>query len=207
MGDNGRKIGILGGTFNPIHVGHLLLAQYALEQAGLDKVMIMPSGQSYMKKDMYILTAEDRLKMAELSVREHLDFEVSDMEICRGGYTYTYETLEELKRDNPLDEFYFIIGADCLYTIEKWKSPERIFKACTILSAVRDDKDTEQLQEQADYLKEKFNAEICLLNFPRIDFSSSEIRERIAKGKSIRYMVHPDVETYILEHKLFLNQI
>lgn len=198
-----KKIGILGGTFNPIHIGHLLLAQYALEQAELDKILLMPSGQSYMKKDIYILPAAERLKLTELSVQGQPCFEVSDMEIRRGGYTYTYETLESLREEHPQDQFYFIIGADCLYSIEKWKKPEKIFAACTILSAVREDMDMERLKEQAAHLKLQYEADIRLLQFPRIDISSSEIRDRVRQGKSIRHMVPFKVEKYILEKQVY----
>jgi len=197
-----KKIGILGGTFNPIHIGHLLLAQYAFEQAELAKIIFIPSGVSYMKQDIPILPAKDRMRLVELSIQYHSCFEVSDMEILRPGNTYTYETLEELKRKQD-NHYYFILGADSVFSMEKWKEPARIFKSCTILAAVRETTDKERLRIKTEDLKQKFGADIMLLDFPRIDISSSEIRERLKLGKSIHHMVAPEAEEYIYKNQLF----
>ena len=199
------KIGILGGTFNPIHLGHILLARTALAQANLEKIIFMPSGVSYMKRNMSILPAHERMKLVELSIMEYSQFESSDMEILRGGNTYTYETLEVLSSRSPGDELYFILGADCLYSMENWREPERIFRSCTVLAAVRDGVDQDSLKKKADDLKKKFEAKIRLLNLPRTDISSSEIRECLQQGKSISGMVAPAAEKYILERKLYSN--
>lgn len=202
----GGKTGVLGGTFNPVHMGHLHLAQAALKQAGLDQVLFMPSGISYMKRGQYILPASQRVKLIELSVRDNPFFQVCDMEIRRDGYTYTYETMETLKRMNPAGEYYFICGADSLYSVENWKYPERIFGSCVFLTAVREDTDRIRLGEQAEKLRRLYHADIRLLAFTRIDISSTGIRERIAEGKSIEGMVMPEAEKYIWEHKLFAEQ-
>lgn len=201
-----RKTGIMGGTFNPVHMGHLLLAENAREQAGLEQVIFMPSGQSYMKRDMHILKPEERMRLVELSIAGNPYFSVSDMEILRSGYTYTYETLEQLGRKNPCTEYYFITGADCLFSIEKWKHPERIFAGCTLLAAVRSGAGYQELEAQAAHLRHKFGARIILLETPRIDISSTDIRERIRKGRSIRYMVAEKAERYIYEKQLFICQ-
>lgn len=201
----GKKTGILGGTFNPVHRGHLLLAQAALEQAGLEQVLFMPSGISYMKRGQYILPAGERVKLIELSVRDNPFFRVCDMEIRREGYTYTYETMEALKEADPAGEYYFICGADSLYFVEKWKYPERIFRACVFLAAVRADTDKAGLEAQAAKLRRLYRGDIRLLAFDRTDISSTGIRERIAAGKSIEGMVMPEAEKYIWEHKLFAD--
>lgn len=201
-----RKTGIMGGTFNPVHMGHLLLAENAREQAELDQVIFMPSGQSYMKREMHILKPEERMRLVELSIAGNPYFSVSDMEILRRGYTYTYETLEQLSRENPCTEYYFITGADCLFTIEKWKHPERIFAGCTLMAAARSSAGYQELEAQAAHLGYKFGARIILMETPRIDISSTDIRERIRKGRSIRYMVAEKAERYIYEKQLFICQ-
>lgn len=198
-----RKIGIMGGTFNPIHTGHLLLAQAALEEAELDRVCFMPSGVSYLKCEDTVLDAEHRLRLTELAVFNNPNFTVSDMEIKRSGNTYTSDTLKQLKAEQPENSFYFILGADCLYSMETWYRPEEIFSSCTILAAVRDNLDLSDLEEKAASLRKRFDAEIFLLHLPRIDISSTDIRERIKAGKSIRYMVPDAVRDYILQNDLY----
>ena len=201
-----QKVGIIGGTFNPIHLGHISLAKTAYEQLSLDKVIFMPSGKSYMKRNLYVLPGEIRLTLINMSIRDYPYFESSDMEITRNGNTYTYETLELLKSGEPETDFYFIMGADCLYTIEKWVYPDRIFQAASIVAAVRDSVAMDDLAKQATYLEHKFHANITLLKFPPMDISSSMIRERISSQTSIRGLVPAAAEEYILANKLFLSE-
>lgn len=198
-----HKLGIMGGTFNPIHVGHLLLAEAALTEVNLDGVMFLPSGQSYMKEEDRIVDAKYRLEMTHLAICDHPSFFVSDIEIKRRGNTYTCDTLSQIKQLHPKTELYFIMGADCLFSIENWKNPEQIFEACTILTTVRDEADYAQLNEQAQKLKDKFQAKIIILPFLKTEISSTTIRERIAQKKSIRYMVPKAVYAYIEENKLY----
>lgn len=198
-----KKIGIMGGTFNPIHTGHLLLAQAALEEAKLDRICFMPSGISYLKQDNTVLDAAHRLQMTQLAVSGNPDFTVSDMEIKREGNTYTCDTLKQLKEEQPQNSFYFIVGADSLFYMENWYHPKEIFASCTILAAVRDDFGLSDLEEKANQLKREFDADISLLHLPRIDISSTDIRERIKSGKSIRYMVPDAVCDYILQNHLY----
>lgn len=124
-----KKIGIMGGTFNPIHIGHLIIAEKAREQFGLDHVLFMPSGMPYMKDCREVLPGKTRTKMTELAIQSNLFFAISTIEVEREGRTYTYETLEYLRTQNPDTEYYFILGADSLWKIEEWKHPERIFAA------------------------------------------------------------------------------
>lgn len=198
-----HKLGILGGTFNPIHIGHLLLAEAALAEAGLDGVMFLPSGYSYMKDSDEILPAEERLTITKLAISEQPAFFASDMEIKREGNTYTYETLSTIKAMHPDTELYFIMGADCLFTIESWKCPDMIFGTCTLIAAVRDDVDMEELKKQAEKLKQKYDAKIILLPFLKTEISSTTIRERMKQGKSIRYMVPSAVRTYLEERNFY----
>ena len=148
-----KKIGIMGGTFNPIHMGHLIIAEKAREQSGLDKVLFMPSGIPYMKDSRQVLPGKVRAQMTELAIRSNPFFDISTMEVEREGRTYTYETLETLRAQNPDTKYYFILGADSLWKIEEWRYPERIFAACHILAAVREEKTTEDMKEQIHYLE------------------------------------------------------
>ena len=154
------RIGILGGTFNPIHYGHLIIAEQAYDQFALDKVLIMPSGVSYLKKDQKIPEGSVRLRMASLAVEDNPCFEVCDMEIKRGGNTYTADTIDELKRNDPESEFFFITGADTLHDMGFWMYPERIFSGCTVLVAVRNNETPDDLKSDIDSYRERYCAKI-----------------------------------------------
>lgn len=198
-----RRIGIMGGTFNPIHMGHLLLAEWVKSEAGLEEIWLVPNGVSYMKESQEVAPAEDRLRMTELAIKRNRSFKCLDLEVKRGGYTYSYETLEELTRAYPGDTFYFILGADCLFTLETWKYPERIFQCCRLIVAVRDDVSLEIMTEKKEELEQRYGGEILLLPFVRMSLSSTKIRERIRQGKSVRYMVPDSVLTYIEGKRLY----
>ena len=198
-----KKIGILGGTFNPIHTGHLLMAEYAREAVGLDIVILMPTGRSYLKAGTNVPDGQIRLEMVERCIEDNPGLLASDMEIRREGNTYTYETLLQWKSLCPEAELYFIVGADSLFSMEDWVKPEVIFANCTVLAAGREDASTEEMLVKKAELEERFGAKILLMNFPQIDISSTTIRERVRKGQSIRYLVHGKVREYILEHGLY----
>ena len=198
-----RRVGIMGGTFNPIHIGHLLLAENAYSAFGLDQVLFIPSGCSYMKEQSGILDPDTRLRMTSLAVADNPHFQVSDIEIRRPGYTYTCETLEQLERENPGTEFFFLAGADSLFAMETWKNPEIIFQKATVLAAVRDDCGNSRLSEQAERLREKYHGRICLIPSGNVEISSSDIRSRIQEGRSIRYLVPERVREYIEENGLY----
>lgn len=194
-----RKIGIMGGTFDPIHIGHLMLAEWARNAAGLGKVWLIPTGQSYRKANTSVLPAAERLHMAKLATIDNEALLCLDLEVRRDGYTYSYETVELLKKEYPNEELYFIVGADCLYDIETWKYPERIMNSCTILAAARGDVSLQELEEKRQELINQFGGNIVLLPFPQFSVSSSQIRERIRQGLSVRYMVPDRVLEYIEE--------
>lgn len=222
-----RQIGIMGGTFNPIHNGHLLIAEKAREQFSLEKVLFMPSGIPYMKDQHEVLSVSDRCEMTALAIADHPYFELSTLEAAdavQGKNTYTFETLQKLRKADPEADYYFILGADSLYAIESWKQPAQIFQNCTILAAVRtlepsDDKQSQhpldcgtekeanetmisacaqnRLRQQMQYLREKYGASVELLEFGGIDISSTQIRKKIRRGESIRGRVPEAVEAYI----------
>lgn len=200
-----KKTGIMGGTFNPIHIGHLLLAENAKETFGLDEILFIPSGLSYMKSGIKIADKWMRLEMTRLAVSDNPFFTLSSMEVEREGNSYTYETLELLRTSEPETEFFFIAGADSIFAMGSWKNPEAIFRSCTVLAAVRGGTCGGDLDGQIEYLHKKYGARIERIEMKEIPFSSTDIRERIREGKSIRYMVPDKVADYIKEHRLYME--
>ena len=196
-------LGIMGGTFDPIHMGHLLLAETALSDLELNGILFLPSGCSYMKNAENVLDAKHRLRMTELGISGNPDFYLSDMEIKRSGNTYTCETLKLLREVLPHTALYFLVGADCLFSIENWYRPEEILAGCTLVAAVRDGVPMEKMEAQCGYLAEKYHGDVRLLNFSETAISSTQIRKRIHMGKSIRYMVPDAVRLYLEEHGLY----
>lgn len=197
------RIGIMGGTFNPIHTAHLILAENAYEELKLDKIYFMPSKKPPHKLNEIILNDEHRIEMIELAIMNNPHFEISCMELEREGITYTADTLEELNRDYPQNDFYFIMGADSLFQIEEWCNIEQIFKLSHIAAAVRDHSTYEDVTGQITYLTENFHARIHLLTTPNMDISSKMLRQNIKNGKSIRYYVPDPVLKYISDHNLY----
>ena len=201
-----EKIGILGGTFDPIHLGHLIIAEQARDQYGLDRVLLIPSGHSYFKdnRSKKVLPAQTRLQMTKIAAQDHAPFEVSDIEVNRPGNTYSFETLEELKALYPESELFFIVGADTVCSMRTWKEPERIFAVCTILSAIREDQvDPDRLREESEALSRDYGARILPVSIPNIGISSTDIRRRAEAGKSIHYLVPSALESYIIETGIY----
>lgn len=198
------RIGVLGGTFDPIHLGHLILAEQSADQFELDKVLIMPSGISYFKEKRGILPAKDRFAMVKAAVASNHRFEASDLEMKRPGKTYTADTITELNKLYPDDQIYFITGADTLFQMDTWHDPQRIFAGCHILVAVRNESSIESLKSCIKDYEIKFGARINLLHTTEIDVSSTMIRKNISEGKSVRYYLPDQVIEYIVKNKLYL---
>lgn len=197
-----QKIGIMGGTFNPIHMGHLMLAECAYSDFKLDKILFIPNGKSYMKDN--VLDTDVRLCMTKLAIEFNDHFEISTIEIERSGNSYTYETLELLTQHNPDVDYYLILGADSVANIDKWKCPQRIFDKAKILCAYRSGISMSDLQLQIDYLTDKYNADIQLMKMKTIEITSTDIRNNVKLGKSIRYMVPNAVYDYIMTNNLYI---
>lgn len=199
-----RKIGIMGGTFDPIHIGHLILGENAFLQFGLDEVLFMPSGNPPHKRDRRgRASTMQRVEMVQKAIGPNTHFALSLAETHEEGYTYTKETLERLKAENPDTEYYFIIGADSLFSFENWREPEKICSLCTLVAAVRNHISGEEMDAQIRYLREKLGARILKLDTPNIDISSGTIRRWLSLEKSIRYYVPDEVIRYIEEHGLY----
>lgn len=219
-----RRIGIMGGTFNPIHNGHLAIAKKAKEQFLLEKVLFMPSGVPYMKDQREVLPIQVRCEMTALAIKDMPGFELSEMEAsdaALGKNTYTCDTLQKLKAADPEADYYFILGADSLYAMEDWKNPALIFQNCTVLAAVRTtvtlsvkDGTSESgmrepgeqqphLSDQVRYLQEKYHASVKLLEFAGMDISSTQIRAMVKAGKSLQGLVPEAVAVYIWQNHLY----
>lgn len=196
-----KKIGIIGGTFNPIHLAHLYIAYEAKCQLNLDKVIFMPAGSPPHKKNEDILEAPLRYKMVLEAIKKYEDFEISNYEIEKEGFSYTYETLENFKsKDNIL---YFITGADCLINIEKWKNPDRIFKASKLVVFNRPGYDKESLKLQKNEIEKKYNTSINFLDIMDLEISSTMIRDRIKDGKKIDFFIPKEVLDFIIKNNIY----
>lgn len=196
-----KRIGIYGGTFNPIHNGHLIAAQNALEQFALDTVLFVPSNISYLKNN--VTKSIHRVKMTELAISNNPAFLLSTVEIERGGNSYTYQTLEKLSQLYPNDELFFIVGADSFDYIDTWKCPDVIFKKASLIVAKREGFDESSLDSTKNMLTAKYNAKIYMLSERHFDISSSEIRNRVKNGLIIDYFVPQCVKDYIITNNLY----
>lgn len=199
------KIGIMGGTFNPIHNGHLSLAGAAMEQYNLEEIWFMPSGLPAHKANNELLAADIRLHMVNLAICNHKSFKASSFEIEREGFTYTADTVEALNNMYPEDEFYFIIGGDSLMKFHKWVRPDVISTHSTLLAAGRNGFSKEDLENQAAYLKKEFNTKIYFVEMPELIISSNAIRSfcKEQQYEKIQTMIPDKVYQYITEHKLW----
>ena len=202
----GRKVGILGGTFDPIHTAHLIIAEAAYDAFRLDEVLLMPSGHSYFKdsRAQKVLPSEVRYAMVCEAAADNPHFTPSDYEIQREGNTYTFETLRGLKDLHPENHYYFIVGADSVRDILTWKNPESIFADCTLLAAFREDGiPTEEFLAEVEKLRTHYGADIYTLEIPAIGISSTDIRNRVKNGRTIHYLVPERVERYIIESGIY----
>ncbi len=198
------KIGIMGGTFDPIHNGHLMLGEYAYKQYGLNQIWFMPNGNPPHKDSETIESkTRHRMEMVKLAIMDKPYFALQPYEAETKGVHYSYKTMEYFNETYPEHQFYFIIGADSLFNMEKWKKPERLLKTCIMLAAYRDDKGTKEMTKQIQYLNQKYEADIRLLNTPNLDISSSDIRKMLKEDVSIREIVPEAVADYIEENQLY----
>ena len=201
-----KKVGIMGGTFDPIHVGHLILGENAYHQFALDKVLFMPSGNPPHKRNRQgRATLEQRIEMVRLAIQDNSHFELSLEDAFEDGYSYTKQTLERLTLANPDVEYYFIMGADSLFSFEDWREPERIVQLAVIVAAVRDHVNEETMQKQVTYLQNKMGANIHILSTPNMDISSQMLRGWVEEGRSLRYYIPDSVVEYIQKNNLYLD--
>jgi nicotinate-nucleotide adenylyltransferase len=195
------RLGVLGGTFDPVHVGHLLLAEEAREQLGLERVLFVPAGQPWRKAGRQISEAAHRLKMLRLAIEDNPAFEVSELETARAGPSYTGETLAAIGDKHKDAELFFVLGEDALADLPNWRDPDRILELAMLAVARRPGEGA----GSPELVAIAPGREVWL-SMPQIGISSSDIRERVRKGLSVRYRVPDAVGAYIRKHKLYSDQ-
>lgn len=202
------RIGILGGSFNPVHNGHLILAQDALEQFGLHRVLFIPAAQPPHKPSVALAPAADRLAMLRLAVAGDPRFEVSDLELQRGGVSYTVDTLRLLRAERPEAVLSFIIGGDSLRELHTWKDIYAILDLAELVTVARPGFRTDDLNEATLRLRDPWPRRLAaqVASGHLVEISSTDIRQRVARGRSIRYLVSGPVEQYIADHALYRQQ-
>ena len=198
------KIGILGGSFDPIHLGHVNLALDAKKAVGLDKVIFIPAAKQPFKLDKKPASGQDRLEMIKLAVEDIEGLEVSSYELDEEGISYTYLTVRAMRRLYGDDaELYFITGTDTFLKIEIWKNAEELLTGLSYIIGTRPGYKQQEFDECADRIYEKYGTEILNINNTQYDISSTEIRERVAKGLTCHDLIPEKVERYIIENGLY----
>jgi nicotinate-nucleotide adenylyltransferase len=197
------RLGLFGGTFDPVHVGHLVLAEQCREQCGLDQVWFIPSGQPPHKRQAPLTPGRMRQEMLEFAIAGHADFAVSDIELDRTGPSYTVETLQQLHEEDAGRELFFLMGADSLADLAGWREPERIAELATIVAVNRGDRPLPDPAALVHLVGERIARRVQFVTMPGIDLSASDIRRRARDGRSLRYLVPRPVEIYIQEHRLY----
>jgi nicotinate-nucleotide adenylyltransferase len=200
------RIGIFGGSFDPIHVGHLILAEHCREQATLDQVLFVPCAKQPLKEEGALGTDRQRTEMIDLAIGGHPSFLRSSMEIERGGISYTVETLEQLAKENPDAELFLMMGGDSLKSFANWKAPQRILELATPLVMARPGSGDVDFDLLSSFVDEAQLAKIKSLAIvaPLIDISSTAIRAAAAQENSFRYQTPRSVERYIQTQKVYL---
>ncbi len=200
------KIGIMGGTFDPIHYGHLVTAEAVRAEFNLDRVIFVPSGIPPHKKSRRVADKSHRLKMALLATESNDFFEVSDEEIKRDGYSYTIDTIKIFsEKYEGRVKFFFITGADAINEILTWKDAECLLRICEFVAATRPGYKHDNIFNEIEYLRETFNSKIHFVEVPSLAISSSDIRNRVRNKLPIKYLLPESVEKYVYDNMLYVN--
>lgn len=198
-------VGVLGGTFDPIHLGHLVVAEEVRRRLGLEEVWFVPTGQPWLKVDRGISSAEHRVKMVSLAIASNRYFKLSKIEIERPGPSYSVDTIAALRSQWRLAEIFFILGRDALMDLPLWKEPGRLIELCQLVAVDRPGSslpDLRSLELAIPHLASR----VLFVEVPQLDISSSQVRDRVAQGLSIKYLVPEGVEEYIREEGLYLSK-
>jgi nicotinate-nucleotide adenylyltransferase len=202
------RVGLYGGSFDPIHTGHLLVADIVRERRYLDEVIFLPAARPPHKQGQPLTSAKRRLEMLELAIAGYEPFSVNTMELDRDGVSFTVDTLELLHSERPDDQLFLIMGGDSLVELPGWKSPQRICQLATPVVVARPGAASVDSKILHELLPELTDSEIdeCLVRVPVIEISSTGIRERVRLGQSIRFRTPRAVEKYIESHQLYQSR-
>jgi nicotinate-nucleotide adenylyltransferase len=193
------RIGVFGGSFDPIHLGHLAIAERARVAAGLSKVLFMPASVQPFKRDVAFSPDDERMEMIALATRENPHFEATDVELDRGGVSYTIDSLRELRAGLPVgDELAFILGTDMFLMVEKWRSADELLSEFCLIVGARPGCDNDKAEAHAERLRGTYGTRIDMVGSSEMLLSASDIRKRLSAGDSLRYLVPEDVRRYLL---------
>lgn len=195
------RLGVFGGTFDPPHLGHLVLADRAREDLGLERLLWVSAGSPWRKAGRTVSPSGDRVAMVRLAIGEHDGFELSTLEVERHGPSYSVETLETLRGEQPDARLFFIIGLDTLRDLPNWREPQRLLELATPAVAARGGEQLTRAELEA--LSPGLADRAAWIDMPRLDISGTELRRRAAEGRTLRYLVPDAVERYIREHGLY----
>lgn len=191
----------MGGTFNPIHYGHIFVANYVMDYMNLDRIVFIPSGNPPHKNNEEVIDKNHRKKMVELAIKDNFKFYIDSIELEKEGYSYSYDTITYLKNNNPYDKFFYIIGQDAFLLIEQWYKYKKIINITHFLVVTRGMKLKARMQD----IQKKHNINMTFIDTPIIEISSTQIRKRVKEKKTIKYFVNEDVEKYILQNSLYTH--
>lgn len=200
------KIGVMGGTFDPIHNGHLIISEYIRDFLELDEVVFIPAGQPPHKNKDNVTPSNHRYIMTKLAIKDNPKFQVSDMEIASSKPSYTYHTIKKLKANNVYNDYYFIIGADSLFSLESWYKFNELTKLVNFALWERRGYYRDDIIDRIKYLKNKYGTNIHYIEGPIIEISSSQIRNRLESKRSIRYFLPKDVMEYIIKNDIYTGE-
>lgn len=197
------RLGILGGTFDPIHYGHLLLAETCREQLNLSQIRLLPAGAPPHKTGKGITDGHTRADMAQLAISGYPEYTVDRREIRREGPSFTVDTLTGLRTEFPDAELFFLMGADSLRDIPTWKDPEQILESATVVAVNRPGLAAPSAEQVIEWVGEAFASRITILSMPGTDLSATALRRRVAEGQNLRFMTPRAVEMFITQHQVY----
>ena len=195
------RLGVLGGTFDPVHLGHLVLAERAREQLELDKVLWLPAGDPWRKADRQVVADKHRVEMVRRAIDGRGEFELSTLEIEREGPTYTVDTLAALGGQYPEHELFFLLGQDALEDVPNWRDPERLIALATLAVAARGEE--RRSSAALDRLIPGLSGRVTWIEMPHLEISATELRNRAATGQSLRYVTTDAIAAYIRDQRLY----
>jgi nicotinate-nucleotide adenylyltransferase len=203
-----KRIGVLGGTFDPIHIGHLIFAEQVRVLCDLDKVIFIPAKNPPHKLNDGVTQINHRFEMCRIAIQSNKYFEVSDIEMLSDNLSYTYNTLQKMKKElGSSTDLYFIVGSDAWLDLDEWYKSEALLNEFSFIIGDRPGYKENLVNDKIKIIKEKYNTNVEKIDIPEIDISSSNIRDLVFQGKSIKYLTPEAVEKYIFENKLYITQI